>query len=284
MSGGKIMNNRYASTDDTNKLAVQSLVTNIEEFINQFHFLNESYQRGIYLPEKAEELLDKYTDFILNIENKRLWDREINCNDPKIKKIIHKAQMESAHCVWIVEKYRAQALIESGNPSTEYFNNIEGCIQDEFGRFYANGDSKVLLIGSGGFPMTPILIAKETGACVMGIDIDAEAIRLGNKVIEILGNDLKIQLRNTTYDKSEFVKKATHIIFASTIAEKFDILENLYDMTLPNAIAIMRYGNGFKSLFNYPLVENQKGKWEKLEQINNDNNIFDVAIYGKQNM
>ena len=38
---------------------------------------------------------------------------------------------------------------------------------------------KLLLIGSGAYPMILIQVAKETGASVIGIDIDPQAVDLG---------------------------------------------------------------------------------------------------------
>ena len=128
-------------------------------------------------------------------------------------------------------------------------------IEEEFSNFTINRDSRVLLIGVGAFPMTPLLIAKNTQA--------------------------KIEVNTESYLDLSFTKEATHIIIASTIPEKLDILQDMYSLTNEKAVVSMGYGNGFKSLFNYPLTEIQNETWKNAENIHFDNNVFDVAMYIK---
>lgn len=262
--------------DQTNALLRQ-----LDVFIQKFSKLNRDFQNGICVPDEAEKVLGDYTAFILEPENKRIWDQYVQADIPEIQGRVVNAQRESAHCVWAMEKYRAMALISTGDGPAEYFKNIEGCIEDEFGHFQANENSKILMIGVGAFPMTPLLIARNTGAKVVGIDIDEDAVAYAKKVIEILGQGLDIEVCSDHYSELNFTKEATHIIFASTIAEKYDILKDLYALTNQDTVVIMRYGNGFKSLFNYPLVDMTEELWRKVEIVYCEGNVFDVALYKK---
>lgn len=265
----------------TNVKDVNSLLGKLDVFINRFTKINSDFLNDAHSPDDAQRALVEYTEFILDSKNKQTWDGFINPEIKEIKDRIINVRRESAHCVWAMEKYRAMTLISTNDKSADYFKNIEGCIEDEFGKFVVNKDSRILLIGVGAFPMTPLLIAKNTGAKVVGIDIDEEAVEYAKKVIDILGKGLDIEVNTQSYADLEFTREATHIIIASTIFEKFDILQNLYSLTNKDVVVSMRYGNGFKSLFNYPLADILNGTWKKAESIYFDNNVFDVAMYTK---
>jgi len=260
---------------------VSVLLKELDSYINRFIKANEAFYTGVNSPDESEKLLADYTAFILEHENKKTWEESIDPKLPAIKSRIDAARIESAHCVWAMEKYRAMALLHSGDNTADYFKNIEGCIENEFGSFRPNKDSRILLIGVGAFPMTPLLIARNTGARVVGIDIDAGAVEYAKKVLDLLGPDLDIEVSTQTCAELKFTKEATHIIFASTIPEKFDILQDLYQLTNKDAVVLMRYGNGFKSLFNYPLLNVPDGLWKRAENICCENNVFDVALYTK---
>ena len=58
----------------------------------------------------------------------------------------------------------------------------------------------------------------------------------------------------------------THIIFSSTIPIKYDILDQLYELTNDNVVVAMRYGNGIKSLFNYPSQKTDDKHWYCVSQ------------------
>ncbi|GEM_PF-220849 len=172
--------------------------------------------------------------------------------------------------------------LENGDVQiADYFKNIEECIDKEFGSFHVTSDSKVLLVGSGSFPMTPLLIAKRTGAQVVGIDIDEESISLGRKVVETLGTGLKIRLESTLLENLDYTREATHIIFSSTVAAKYDLLDQLHTLTNEKVVVAMRYGDQLKSLFNYPMKETDRSKWKLVDQILRPDDVFDFALYQK---
>lgn len=259
----------------------EKLLKKLDNFIKRFLDINNKFKEEIYLEKETTQLLKEYTDFIIDVANKQIWEKEIDTNDLVIKEKIETIRKESAYTVCIMEKYRAKSFLESENSDTEYFKNIEGCIKKEFEQLNIDETSNILLIGVGSFPMTPIIIAKNTNAKIIGLDVDKEAVEFAEKIINLLGKNLSIEVSLEKYSDIPFTKKATHIIIASTIREKFEILEDLYHLTNENVIVMMRYGNGFKSLFNYPLEENLKNPWKKVDTIFYNDNVFDVAIYKK---
>lgn len=262
-------------------LKVEGLINDLDGFIDRFSNINAQHLGGTWVVEDAERVLEDYTRFILNDSYRKNWEEYVDDGQAAISTRIDVVRKESAHCVWTMEKYRANTLLEKGDAPADYFKNVESCIDIEFGNFTIDKDACVLLIGVGAFPMTPMTIARNTGAKVVGIDIDEEAVEYAKKVLNLLGPDLDIQVNTESYRDLAFVKEASHIIIASTIPEKLEILRDLYDLTNDDVVVSMRYGNGFKSLFNYPLLESKQGQWRKADSIDFDDNVFDVVMFKK---
>ncbi|WP_210608422.1 SAM-dependent methyltransferase [Priestia flexa] len=250
------------------------------DFSGKFNYWASQYDSTAQHCEELEKLINEYTAFIIDESNREKWFllqvEDIN------EELLTELQQISARCVAIMEKYRALQLLGGQSNITDYFKNIESCIEEEFGNFQVKPTSKVLLVGSGAFPMTPLLIAKKTGAEVIGIDIDDEAIELGGEVLRILGDGLNVRVQNSQLNQLECLKDITHVIFSSTVKEKYDLLDQLYNLTRDEITIAMRYGNDLKSLFNYPLKEVNSEKWMLVEQVLRPNQVFDIALYQKQ--
>src|SRR5690606_10576334 len=134
------------------------------------------------------DAIDAYSAWITDGDNAEAWDRLERESSPEIAVLADSLRQSSARCVAIMEKHRARRMLRGEADGTDYFSNIESCIEQEFGSFRVGSDAKVLMIGSGAFPMTPLYIARRTGAEVIGIDIDAEVVELGRQVVERLGS------------------------------------------------------------------------------------------------
>ncbi|MNW41197.1 Nicotianamine synthase protein [compost metagenome] len=259
------------------------LIQYVEAFLSEFRELNMSYDQHANNYSEMEKTIGEFTAFVLNQQNEEIWKQvESQFNNNKLARNIAELREQSAYCVWAMEKYRAMELLLNRQGIAEYFNNIEACIASEFGRFEITTGSKVLLIGAGAFPMTPLLIARKTGAEVVGIDIDPEAVGLARNVVSLLGQNSSIRIENITIDQLDFTQRATHIVFASTIKEKFELLQQLHPLTNGNVVVAMRYGNGLKSLFNYPLQDVDSSLWRIVNRVQQPGNVFDVAIYKKE--
>lgn len=225
----------------------------LQSFLNRYDHIFEKnvFYESDYI--KLEELINEYTYFILSPTNKREWEKLSSKEIDAISELIDKLREQASYAVTVIEKYRANQLIYGKDKITPYFENIEACIENEFGNSRIDSTSRVLLIGSGSFPMTLSYISKKTGAIVSGIDIDEEAIELGREVLNRLNQDVAISLENKKMKDLMELNNITHIIFSSTIPIKYEILEELYSLTHPDVVIAMRYGNDFKSLFNYPM-------------------------------
>ncbi|MGE7946862.1 SAM-dependent methyltransferase [Lysinibacillus sp. NPDC093688] len=249
-------------------------------FVGKLEFLidkhNQDQMVGYYL--ELEEAIDDYSSFITNSENENQWDNLEQTFE--ISLLIEKLRKMSSDCVKMMEKYWALKYLHENEEMTDYFRNIESCIEKELSGFHITNKSKVLLVGSGPFPITLLSIAKRTGAEVLGIDIDDEAILLGRQVAAKLGNHT-IQIENKSVNELQSIQLISHIIFSSTVNCKYDILEQLHDLTNKDVMIAMRYGNALKSLFNYPMQTVDATKWRIVENIAVPHGVFDIALYQK---
>ncbi len=224
-------------------------------------------------------IIDIYSSFIINRDNEKLWGNLEQTSE--IVSLVENLRNNASVCVQIMEKYRAQLVTCEKEEITDYFRNIEDCIEKEFGGFQITSQSKVLLVGSGPFPITLLRIAERTGADVFGIDIDNEAIQLGKHVVNNLGSHLSIEIEKKTVGELAVINQISHIIFSSTVSCKYDILDQLYDVTNKDVLIAMRYGNGLKSLFNYPMQRVDETKWHIIEEVMHPQRVFDVILYQK---
>lgn len=261
--------------------ALKTFQESLNEFLEKFDDLAGRYDHTINNCSELEILIDDYSKFITNERNKEAWEQLELQESSDLNQLVVDLRKKSALCVAIMEKYRALKLLNGNAEMTDYFKNIESCIEKEFGSFQITSESKVLLVGSGSFPMTLLLIAKRTGAEVVGIDIDDEAIQLGLNVVEKLGSGLNIRLEKILVENLDFTKDVTHIIFSSTVENKYDILDQLHTLTNENVVVAMRYGDQLKSLFNYSMREVDGQKWKVVEKILRPDHVFDIALYKK---
>jgi histidine 2-aminobutanoyltransferase len=248
---------------------------------NKFSELACSYNGTTDNSSELEKTIDSYSAMITDRRNLEVWELFMARPTEEYSRLVSDIRRSSAQCVAIMEKYRAVKLLEGEADQTDYFKNIEACIEEEFGSFCLSSESKILLIGSGAFPMTPLYIAKRMGAAVIGIDIDQEAVELGRRVVALLGGGLNIRLENKLLEQLDELKDVTHIIFSSTVDVKYDLLEQLYALTNPRVIVAVRYGDGLKSLFNYPKQEVHPHSWQLVETVRRPGHVFDVALYQK---
>lgn len=250
-------------------------------YLEKFEYLYKKVINDYSYIGKLEILIDEYSEFILDERYKDAYSR---WNDVAEKSLISMTLADmTSKCVKQVENIRARRLLDGKVSTSGYFDNIEHCINEEFGQFEIHSNDKVLLIGSGAYPMTLVQIAEETNAQVIGIDIDQDALIFGKAVVKRLAPDKDIRITNQSVSELEDISEVTHIIFSSTVPMKYEILDELYQLTNKDVVVAMRYGNGFKSIFNYPKINVNPEKWECIQTCIQDNQIFDIALYRKAN-
>lgn len=268
-------------TDPSQKQATtaQEMRTALENFVPRFESAIGNYDGSTHSAQELDELLGEYSTFITH----KPFAQEFSAfsTQPGSEELIIRLREISARGVAVMEKYRALHLLAGQSRPAEYFLNIESCIAEEFGAMAPKADSKVLLIGSGAFPMTLLSTAQLTGASTYGIDIDDEAIALGRQVVQLLGEGLEIGLSERRIDELDDIGQVTHVVISSTVAAKYELLEQLHALTRKDVVVAMRFGDNLKSLFNYPSQPVDSRLWRLERTVCQPDQVFDIALYVK---
>ncbi|MDD9268150.1 nicotianamine synthase family protein [Paenibacillus sp. GCM10023248] len=212
--------------------------------------------------ELLRNKLDDLCDFIQNPEHARKWqlwghDHEVTAQARALRDTATEALCE-------LEKLQSRRIHNQELHISCYMDQLSESVRTELNALQIDRFSKVLFIGSGAFPLSCFTIAQETGAEVWGLDIDKEAVELANHAAAICGFGCRVRFSHQPPAELAFTKEATHIIVASLVANKLEVLEELKQAANSQALIMLRYGNGLKSLFNYPLVT-ELPEWEHME-------------------
>lgn len=241
----------------------------------------------IYSKECCEcfELLKNKLDFLCQFitceSNENQWG--LWGNDQEIIEYSGRLREASVKALCDMEKHQSVCTYNHELDISEYIHRLSHAVKDELEEFLINDQSKVLFIGAGAFPTSALTIAKETGAMVMGLDIDLEAVDLAEKVTKVSGLESKVKFSSQRLDELAFVKEATHIIIASLVKNKYEVLDGLKKVINTNTKVILRYGNGLKSIFNYPLEDDLSGEWVQ-NKISKKTNIYDTIVLEKSKL
>lgn len=221
--------------------------------------------------------LDELCVFILSMENERLWQ----CwgGDSDVVSCSGKLRDAAARALGELEKIQAihtYALRKSGSL---YAHMVSAAFRQELIDMRIERDSKVVLIGAGSFPFSAMTIAEQTGAEVLCADIDAEAVFLGQHVIEASGLQANIRYPGMPLMEQSFLREATHVILASLVPDKASVLADWMPRLNGSAAIITRYGDGLKSVFNYPLEPRIAEDWQLIPlPVRQRSRLYDTLI------
>lgn len=225
-----------------------------------------------------QKKIQKVYEFMKNEDNLDNWLKWNNmfCIQERINNL--RGVVIPALCN--LEKYQAKNLRKAGDMFDLYMEQLSGIALKEMQESHINGRSKVLLIGSGAFPTTAIAIARESGAEIKCADIDREAVELGALVIKKYRLPGQVHVINSNY--MEYARWATHIIIASLVPEKEEILMRLWEVIDNQTYVVLRFGNGLKSIFNYPFQPPYLDKWNTTQVLSSAEDMYDVLILRKR--
>lgn len=228
--------------------------------------------------ELLKNKLDDLCQFMTCEKNLNHWNRW--GKDEEIKEQCEKLRETSVQALCDLEKHQSVCTYNHELEISNYISVLSHSVKDELEHFCMDQQSKVLFIGSGAFPVTALTIAKEINAEVMCLDIDVEAVDLAKKVAKISGLESMVTFSNQSLNDLAFIKEATHIIIASLVKNKLEVLSELKETINTNAKVLLRYGNGLKSIFNYPLEKDLSDEWFQTK-ISHSNKIYDTVILKK---
>lgn len=216
--------------------------------------------------EMLTNKLDDLSKFVVNEENDKQW--QLWGEDEEIRMYSAELREASSKAICTIEKYQSFCTFNNQADISDYMSTLCDSIKKELETFEINVRSKVIFIGSGAFPISALTIAKQTGAEIVCLDIDVEAVEMGKNIAELSGLESSISFTNKTVSELSFMKDATHVMIASLVENKLEVLEDLKSVLPEDAKVIIRYGNGLKSMFNYPLDQDLSNDWNytKFEQ------------------
>jgi len=257
-------------------VSASAMLESLRDYRRRFAAAADGYDASTGRAADLEELMGDFSAFVTDERNATPF-AELD----DVAELVADLRTQSARCAAVMEKYRALRLLEGRSGSAGYFANVESCIHEEFGAVSPTAESQVLLVGSGSYPMTLFNVAERTGASAVGVDIDAEAVELGRRVVALLGGGFDIALENVPAEELDVTSNATHIVFSSTVPVKYEILHRLHAVTRDDVVVAMRFGDGLKSLFNYPMQDVDPARWRLLETVRRPGQVFDIALYAK---
>ena len=230
--------------------------------------------------ELLREKLDELCTFMTSEENARRWSMWEHLDE--IEQLSSQLRAASVQALCDIEKYQSLCMRNDALNISDYINALSGTVREEVEEFRIDHTSKVLFVGSGAFPLSALMIAKETGAEVMCLDIDAEAIDLGREAAASSGLQSQVHFSGNHVKELEFLKQATHVLIASLVKDKWELVNDLKDRINEDVKIVLRYGNGLKSLFNFPLELDLSDEWEQT-QIKRNNSIYDTLVLQAKN-
>jgi hypothetical protein len=225
--------------------------------------------------ELLKNKLDDLCEFMVREETNRQWT--LWGRDEDVQKQAVRLREAAIRALCDLEKHQSKCIEPNELESNNYLFTLIQSVKVELQSFGIDYRSKVLFIGSGAFPVSVLTIAKEFGAKVMGVDIDSEAVILARNVAKAYDLETLVSFSDEKLSSLTFLKETTHIIIASLVESKIEVLDQLKKSMKDDVKVMLRYGNGVKSLFNYPFDYDLSGDWHQRHLIDR-NSIYDIII------
>lgn len=256
------------------------LLATLRGYRARFTAAADAYDGSTRGAAELEEVMAGYSELVTDARHEVPF-LALQRDAPLTADLVAGLRAQSARCAAVLEKYRALRLLEGRAGAVGYFAHVESCIAEEFGALAPDAGSSLLLVGSGSFPMTLLNVAEQTGAAVAGIDIDVESVRLARRVVEHVRGTLDVTLEARPAEELPFTREATHVVFSSTVPVKYELLHALHEQTRDDVVVAVRFGDGLKSLFNYPMQAVDPERWQLVTTLRRPGQVFDIALYRK---
>jgi len=252
-----------------------ALMLALQTYNYELTLLNNYVQQCSECFELLQAKLDALCRYIVYEGNHSIWDEWGHLQE--IDALGNQLRITSNQALCSLEKFQCQRLLEQQDSMSEYLARLSAEVKQEIPKFHLQSNSRILFIGSGALPISPLILCRETGAEVLCVDIDREAVYFGTRIAESLGMHKKVRFIGTYEEGLDYIRQATHIFIASLVEGKVELLEMLKSELPGDAIVVLRYGNGLKSLFNYPFEQNMATGWKMTPLIRQDS-FYDTAI------
>lgn len=177
--------------------------------------------------------LDELCEFMVREETIRQWT--VWGGDEEVQKQAERLREAAVMALCNVEKLQSKCILHNEMDVNKYLTTLIQSVKDDLKNFGIDYHSKVLFIGSGAFPVSVLTIAKEFGAKVMGVDIDSEAVLLASHVARAFDIETLVSFSDEKLNSLTFLKETTHIIIASLVENKIEVLDQLKEFDYPTS-------------------------------------------------
>ena len=159
----------------------------------------------------------------------------------------------------LIEREAAAELCDYA-PEGRYIKNVSLSALKEAKTLELNHRSKVLFIGCGARPVSCHALATQFGCDVVGIDNDPECIEMALEYAHGLAQSSRLSFLLQDGCQAD-LEKVTHVIIASLVEDKANIIEHLGENSDSSTKVCVRFGEGLHRLINYPLPEFSFQPW-----------------------
>ncbi|MDK8180234.1 nicotianamine synthase family protein [Paenibacillus sp. UMB4589-SE434] len=252
-----------------------ALLLALQSFEFEIHRLRAYSEECPDCYELLQSKLDALCQFMTSDENEALWRQWGNTEE--IRQHGERVRSASNQALCYLEKYQSSQLLSQKTSISEYLSILSSTVRRELLLFGMDSSSKILFIGSGAFPVSALTMAQETGAKVFCLDTDEEAVALGKRVTEAVGLITSLTFSGCYQAGLSFLEQATHVVVASLVDDKHELLGKLQQSAHEDVKIIVRYGNGLKSIFNFPFDVEHSDEWE-ITPIVHGKRIYDTVM------
>lgn len=228
--------------------------------------------------EILKRKIDELSGFIANEMNPPDW--KSSDDDFERLRLKRKVRDSAVAALCNLEKYLCQKVLRDGTDLGPYLNSLASSVRTEIACAGITDQARILFIGSGAFPTSAMLIAREARAKLCCIDIDNEAALLGSQIARRQGLSGQMEFTSAPIDALPFARHATHFMIASLVDAKASVLEQIRMVMADRAKVLVRYGTGIKELFNYSLDPSSLRYWKVLGPAI-IHSVFDTVILVK---
>jgi len=259
------MNN---SEYETTKASLQLLLSNLESdavqtsavITRSIAELEYFLTRYSYTPEQQDEVIELFTH---NLHKYRQYFTDYTAA---------LEQQFTEHAI------RTGAIDYEMLQQSIWYYKFEDLVKLEIKLAGIDAHSKVLFIGSGPFPMSPILYQKHAGCQVVGLEKEADYADTSRQLITSMGLVDSITI-NTGLGQEFTNDSYTHVIAGLQALPKDVILERIHEQLPTGTTVICRVKGGFGSIFYDGTIEERLyDKHFTVEKRVSDRNMVIVPV------
>ncbi|MBX3167563.1 MAG: hypothetical protein KF760_09125 [Candidatus Eremiobacteraeota bacterium] len=138
------------------------------------------------------------------------------------------------------------------------------------------GDSRILFVGGGALPVSPLCLARHFDCQVTSLDWDLRATSLAHATLERLAPDCRLEVRWGNLSRCDLAAY-THCWIASLVDDKASHLRRILRAN-PGIQAVVRYANDYRRIFNYSLPQEALAGWRVRRSLAEPGQLHDTVV------